>query len=68
MSETISRVMKGTARLESQLKLYKIVSVQTVVYANGSWIVGENHDTRLQTSEMKFLCVAAGYTCTDQQI
>jgi hypothetical protein len=50
---TIRRVMKGKARLESQLKLYKIMAVPTAIFGRETCAVRKNHEARIQTAEMR---------------
>jgi len=59
--------MKWKARLEPQLKLYKIMVVPMAIYGDEIWIVRKNHETEIQTAEMKFLHVTARYMHTDHQ-
>jgi hypothetical protein len=37
--------VKGKARLESQMKLYKTMAAPTAVYGSKTWFVRKNHDT-----------------------
>jgi len=43
------------------------MAVPTVMYESDTWIVGKNHETRIQTAELKCLREAAGFTSTYQQ-
>jgi len=47
--------MKGKARLESQLKLCKTVVVPIAIHGSEMWTVRKNHETKIQTAEMKYL-------------
>jgi len=46
---TIRRVMKGIAKLQSQLKLCNIMVVPTAIYGSQTWIIRKNHETRIET-------------------
>jgi len=59
MCEIIKRAMIGKARLESQL-IYRIMAVPTAICRNETRIMRKNHQTRIQTEEMKFLCRVTG--------
>jgi hypothetical protein len=65
MFGTIRRSMKGKVRLESQLKLYKMVAVPTAIYRSETWTVTKKIKTRIQTAEIVSLRGAAGYTRAD---
>jgi len=41
--------MRRGARVESQLRLYKIMSVLTVTNGHETWIVRKNHCIRIQS-------------------
>jgi hypothetical protein len=58
--------MKRKARLESQLKLNKIMAVSVAIYGSETYIVRKNCETRIQTAEMKFLSGVARYLHTEQ--
>jgi hypothetical protein len=59
MCRPVRRTMKLKARLESQMKLYKITVVPRAIYGCKTWTVRKNHVTRIQIAEMKFLHVVA---------
>jgi len=49
------------------MKLRKILVILTATDRSETWIVRKNHETRVQTVEMKFLRGVARYTYTDHQ-
>jgi hypothetical protein len=65
MCGTVKGFMKGKARLESQKKLHKIMVVPAAIYGIETWIMRENHETRIQSAKMKFMYREAECIHTD---
>lgn len=64
---TIARTLKNKVRKDTLIKFYKTMAIPCGIYGSESWTITKMNERRIQTSEMRFLRRAAGYTRMDRK-
>lgn len=64
---TIARTLKNKVRKDTLIKFYKTMAIPCGIYGSESWTITKMNERRIQTSEMRFLRRAAGYTKMDRK-
>ncbi|KAJ4447240.1 hypothetical protein ANN_09244 [Periplaneta americana] len=62
---TITRTFRNKIRKETKLKFYKVMAVPTLAYGNETWTLTKKQQSKIQTTEMKFLRNVKGCTKRD---
>jgi len=57
MCGTIKRTLKNKTRMETQIKLYKVMALSTGLYGSENWVLTEKDKNRIQAADMRFLIV-----------
>jgi hypothetical protein len=63
---TIRRILYNKTRKDTQVKLYKIIAVRTLLYGSEAWTMKRADFQKIQTSEMKFLRAVGGYNSLEK--
>lgn len=62
---TINRTFRNKIRKETKLKFYKVMAVPTLAYGSETWTLTKKQQSKIQTTEMKFLRNVKGCTKRD---
>jgi len=62
---TIRKHLQKT-RTDTQMKFYKVVARQSLLYGSETWVTTKRGMTRLEAAEMRFLRSVTGYTRLDR--
>jgi hypothetical protein len=64
---TIRRILYNKTRKDTQVKLYKIMAVPTLLYVSEASTMKRADFQKIQTYEMKFLRAVGGYNLLDKK-